>query len=1141
MRLFILLLLSFALCGNASAADFQALINEGMAAYKSGDFPAAGKLLEEAGNELQRQKNPQAAAVWGNAAIALLRAENFEAAANLYEKILSQKNPPKEKLQQYYSNLVHARSMLKQPALQIQAIERQLKALPKMPPDILAETYARLGDGYRNMEMYQPAVGAYQKAIKSLPKETRPEQRAKLFTALGLAQGMIGQFEAAEKSLLAARELASQLNEQLTIAEADSNIGALRLEQGDYPEAIKYFNAALDREKNAALRLNEGSDLNNMGIALRGAGKFNEAMESINKAISIASEVKNLKGEGFATMNRARGFLLSGQLKEARKDYSRAISLFKEANLKEGTGAALLGLGRLEEKDGKNYDKALRDYDEALKLFQEIKSPRWEAAALLCLGDLYKTMAAPGRTTRDLVFEEEPQMPDRSPAENLADAKASYEKALELAQRIGSREMIWEALRGLGFIDYKEGRLESALKRYQEAIDGVSKMYVSLNDAQIMGDFLAGREDLYTGALEVCSALYDKTKDKKYLDLKLKYSETLKNEVQKASAAVADLTFEDPAKQALYMEMKKIGAAQAKAAKNMPVLIEPPKNASQEEKTQFELAKKAVAEHKAEQKKLDEQYNKKLGEWRKNYPGDKLLFDTNLDDRINIADIQKLLKPDQAALLYVSLPEKLLITVISKDKVDNVSENISEKELKKLILDDLVVGYLSTEGNVDANKANKILARLYDYLIKPIESEIKDKERLYIISDGYLSQIPFTTLVYGEENSQPKYLVEKYEIANMRPSFIRMALEKGARPANLKLMLAVANPKNNNFPMIPLPGTINEVSTANSIMEKRGAIDVAVEAKTWNLEELPKNEFTKTSVHEYFPDMPSIDNTEPTEKWLRDQLTSNKYDIIYFATHGQNQADTVAKLGPVKERKLKDVAQRAMFNMRNLQIPEQTPLNGFLYLSNMPEDKILDDNLQPVTKPLDKKTDGLFTIGEILELGDKTWNGTEFVLLSACNTGVTYSPKAMFKAKIKSQKKDIKDEDFKSDFLNPEETNKALSDAGMRPDVDQATFVESFMRRGVRNVYASYWPVADAAGGIIMKSFWQNLKADDGKNADVVTAYTNAQRAYLADAREYMINQKIEDKDKNEAFSKLLKEGDPREPFNWAAGAMFGI
>lgn len=1128
-----LLLLLSAIC--ASAATFEETYQQAQAAYKAGDFAKAGALFVQAGDELQKKKDPRAGLLWGNGAIALMKAKDYAAAADTYERILGTKNPPKEKLQQYYSNLVLCRAELNQRALEIEAIDRMLKAIPKLAPADLAEVYARQGDAYRALELYGPAAGAYDKAAHVLPKDARPEQRARIFNALGLCQGNMGDYANAEKSLTEARALAATLGEDLTMAESDSNLGILHWERGDYPEAMKLLSAALERETAGNMRAKQGVEKNNIGLVHLAAGNHAKAMDHFEDSLALAKEATDTRGEAIATVNKALVNRIAGQLNEARSGYKAAAGLFDKAGFQEGQATTMLGVGKMAELEDKNYTQALENYLNALKIYEKLDLPRWQAVALLQLGSLHKRMGTPERrTTRDLVFDDEPTVPDMPKDEALAKARAYYSKSLAIGEKLSTREVIWKAHQGLGYLDFQEGKLEPAFEHYQKAIDLVSRLFVSLEDVQLLGEFMADKEDLYNEAQELCAALYDKTKDKKYLDLQMRYADTLRNEVQKAATALLQLNFEDKKKQKLYEELQKLGRANAKAAKAIPVVKELPADADANAKAAHKLTEKAAADQKARVQKLDGEYNKLLAEWKKEYKNDALIFDATAE-RVNISAIQKQLKPDQAAIQYISLPKKLLITVIKQKDVQNFSVDAGTQQLKQLIMNGIVVDYIHNgfkklykvnngkekKGyEIDGQQkyfdmSTKTLSTLYNTLIQPVEDALVGVDRLYIIADGYLSQIPFTILVCGEgEDSLPIYLVEKYEIANIRPSFIS-ALETSRPAGKIKKMLAVANPDNKNFPMGFLPGTIEEVKAANEALTGKEDIDdkdIALEHYDYNDDN--KIEDISSKIKEKFPKIENITTTRPTEPWLREHLDKNKYEIIYFATHGQTQSDTYTKLENWrKEGKEKTKFYRRLATMRDKNLAENTPLNGFIYLSSLPEDQVLDADGKPSEKDIPRERDGLLTIREILNLDDKALASTRYVLVSACNAAVSLIPFSIGEGYDEKE------------FFDPKLVERDLRKAGLLPGVDQATFVESFMRRGVQNVFATYWQLEDDPAGAIMSNFWSNI-ADQGDKPDLVTAYAEAQRKYLAEKKQATRNSGSLDKN--------------LQPYMWGAGGIFG-
>ena len=132
--------------------------------------------------------------------------------------------------------------------------------------------------------------------------------------------------------------------------------------------------------------------------------------------------------------------------------------------------------------------------------------------------------------------------------------------------------------------------------------------------------------------------------------------------------------------------------------------------------------------------------------------------------------------------------------------------------------------------------------------------------------------------------------------------------------------------------------------------------------------------------------------------------------------------------------------------------------------------------------------------------------------MSACNTGVTFVPDAL--------KHDL---DVDND-INGNDEEQSLRKLGLIPGVDQVSFVDTFMRKGISNVYGTLWFVDDAMSSEIMTRFI-NILVAQGDNIDAVGAYCQAQRSVLADAKSHK-------NVKNYPY--------PQHPFLWAAGAIFG-
>jgi CHAT domain-containing protein len=526
-----------------------------------------------------------------------------------------------------------------------------------------------------------------------------------------------------------------------------------------------------------------------------------------------------------------------------------------------------------------------------------------------------------------------------------------------------------------------------------------------------------------------------------------------------------------------------------------------------EQKAEITEAKAEADKQKVAVQKLDKEYSVLLAEWKKQYPGDAVIFDSS--SRVDIPSVQKALKDDQIALQYILLPDKLMIIVISKDKdkVECVSNNdIGKEKLDIIIKNEFLVGHINNEKH----NGIKTLHTLYEHLIQPVEKYLENKNRIYVITDGFLSQVPFNALVLNNTSElyDVEFLITKYEIANIRPSFITSIMSaKDKKPT--KTFLAVANPRNETIiSMKYLQGAIDEITTIKGIMQDY------IDRSNMNIE------YTANA----------------SDIWLIDKLKNTNYEIIYFATHGLpysevytqyyiNKEDFINKVPKMiknkkneevfpeyKNKSLDEVQQLAKQELIYIQnkLNGHSPLNGYLYMA-------VDKNMPEST--------GVLTIKQLVELarpdGKDPFENTRYVVLSACNTAVTFAPKALVDSQTATV---ISQHEAELEARNIE---KSLRKSGWIPGQDQVSFVDLFMRRSVSNVYGTLWQADDLASSFLLSHFISTLldQQKQHKVQDAVAAYTSAQRDY--------INSCIK------GIGELSRSD--LSPRTWAFGAIFGM
>jgi CHAT domain-containing protein/Tfp pilus assembly protein PilF len=1072
--------------GSLSAPTFEELFKKGQEAYAAKQYDAAVSYFLQVSDMLLAAKQPAKAqlVLGSNVAVIQLQQEKFADSLATYEKAMALPGKPEEAfLIKAYRNLAVIHGKLGNNAQKALELEKLVKAASKTPPHELSDIHASLGDTYRELELYGKAAGNYEKAKSLLPSDAKPEVRGRILTALGLCQGNVGDFRQAEANLKMAYDLSGIIKQPQTQAEASSNIGILQWERGDYAEAAKRINAALDIEKASKLRRNEGVDSNNLGLVLKSAGRYPESTKYFEQAIVIAKEVGNKKDEAIAFSNRALAARIQGHLKDARKDYQAALAIYDEVKFEEGRASTLLGLGKISEVEDHDFAQAIALYKEAQAIYEKLGLLGSKAEALNQVGRVLRKTATPKRTTRDLVFDDSDEakvkFPPLDPKTAISESLLAYQEALRIGELSGRKEIIWSARQGIGFTSYQSGKLEEALDQYRKAINIVTGMRGSSDQVELLGDFLKGKDDLFMEAIEVCAALYGKTKKQEYLNLQMQYDETLRNEVTKANMTLVQMNYADPKKQDIYKKIVEIGNQQQKASSSIPLVKDPSKDAKPEAKAEVELRKEEASQAKARVTILEKSYNDLLAEWRKQYPGDAVMFDSNA--KVDTAKIQANIGTTEALVQYIQLPDQLIILTITKEAVNITGVDVDKKIIVNLVRDKFVYGDIQIGAkNDDQSKEAEAswyknclgnLRTMAKYFVDPVWNKVSSKKRIYIVAGGYLSHVPFAALVLNNDYmNSPVFLVEKVEISNIRLSFFDNIYANKNQETD-KIIIAVGNPRNKEFKLglKTLPAAEKEVRNIITTLGLDNSEKANVKYKN-----------------------------DATEKWWRESVLASGYSIMYFATHGMPYSDTyysynidpqiVSKLSEKSENEWK---KQKRYLDKN--IPGISHLNGYLYLETS-----------------DDGDDGLLTIKEIIELPDKAFSKTKYVILSACNTAVSFAPKSFADATVERA-------------LSAQSAEEEMRKAGWAPGIDQVSFVDSFMRRGVSNVYGTLWFADDKASAYLMTEFVKNLQ---GTNA--ISALQKAQLTYISKA-------KSEESPLSNGYTHV-----PLHPFFWAVGTMFG-
>ncbi|MFD1079526.1 CHAT domain-containing protein, partial [Longispora fulva] len=218
---------------------------------------------------------------------------------------------------------------------------------------------------------------------------------------------------------------------------------------------------------------------------------------------------------------------------------------------------------------------------------------------------------------------------------------------------------------------------------------------------------------------------------------------------------------------------------------------------------------------------------------------------------LEIAGIRKKLREDECVVQYIPLQNKLLIQLISKDQLILKEIDVTKDYLFDLALytSDLLsnknrirgaVGESMVEetGENNEEELSKTLTQLYNYLLEPIENELKPfKNNIQIMAEGVLNYIPFEALNNGEEKEF--YALNDYNFTYLSSLYMYQLFD-GFRESGESEILLVGDPDSS------LPFAREEVENISHIYQ--GKYDLLVGSKA-KLDKFKKSTSKKGILH----------------------------------------------------------------------------------------------------------------------------------------------------------------------------------------------------------------------------------------------------------------------------------------------------
>lgn len=338
-----------------------------------------------------------------------------------------------------------------------------------------------------------------------------------------------------------------------------------------------------------------------------------------------------------------------------------------------------------------------------------------------------------------------------------AEAKQGYDQLLNVPQVKDNGEIYWLILFERGVIAESEGSVGEAIDFYKKAIEVIEQQRASINTETSKIGFVGDKQEVYE---RIIDALYARNEQKEAFEyIERSKSRALVDMLAAKQVAAIHHESNDETRRLL----KQLDEVEPEIIAQVPV------SATEGKSTQRAFAAQAMDRIKSAAPEL----------------GTLISVSS-----ISVGELRGTLPATEALVQYYFQGTALYALVLTQSDIAMVRLNADglTADVKKFR------SLLQQQHDGAIGISNK----LYDRLLRPIESRLGAKHSLLIIPHGILHYLPFAALNDGKQ-----YLIEKYALHSL-PSASVLKYLRPAQPKSREAMLVFGNPDLGN-PKFDLP------------------------------------------------------------------------------------------------------------------------------------------------------------------------------------------------------------------------------------------------------------------------------------------------------------------------------------------------
>lgn len=356
-------------------------------------------------------------------------------------------------------------------------------------PDQRGRLIHRAAVAYWRAGVYEKAADTFRRAVDEYRRVGDRAGEARNILGLGASFHGMNRMSEAYRVIHDSLEIAEDIDDRKTVADATTWLGIVCKDQGDYTLALEHHKTALELSRSMDNRQDTASALNSIGLTYYHMERYEKAMENLNQALEMQRAMEDSWGLPDTLNSIGMTLRKMERPEEALEFYREALEARKRIGGKARTANILNNMGNLYASMG-DTDRAVQCHNEALAIRRSISSRSGMASSLLNLGEAYKS------------------------AEKLHKAASCLEESLGHQQGGVPDEMMMHTMRMLAQVKDLMGDSEEAYRLSERALE----LSVGLYRDQVEKRLSESREILETEH-RVREAKLLVTKNRKLKDL----------------------------------------------------------------------------------------------------------------------------------------------------------------------------------------------------------------------------------------------------------------------------------------------------------------------------------------------------------------------------------------------------------------------------------------------------------------------------------------------------------------------------------------------------------------------------------------------------------------------------------------------